>query len=148
MQDALKKQLRRFDSRRSCFSNVCASVCILQSFLVPFLYFLSLLPSHDTPAKKDDAAEMDTKLKIIEIMEFILNVRLDFRISSLLVQFKKEFITAYGNPTHSLDSMDDDASTSGTPRVLRHAFSSADAPPRTGEYWIASVVGAIGAIGV
>lgn len=34
---------------------------------------------------------MDTKLKIIEILQFILDVRLDYRISSLLCIFKKEF---------------------------------------------------------
>ncbi|CAG0888142.1 unnamed protein product, partial [Cyprideis torosa] len=40
---------------------------------------------------KEDTLVMDTKLKIIEILEFILNVRLDFRISSLLSIFKREF---------------------------------------------------------
>ncbi|KAI4827025.1 hypothetical protein KUCAC02_030453 [Chaenocephalus aceratus] len=34
---------------------------------------------------------MDTKLKIIEILQFILNVRLDYRISCLLSIFKREF---------------------------------------------------------
>ncbi|CAB3242639.1 unnamed protein product [Arctia plantaginis] len=34
---------------------------------------------------------MDTKLKIIEILQFILDVRLDYRISCLLSIFKKEF---------------------------------------------------------
>ncbi|XP_066247239.1 inositol 1,4,5-trisphosphate receptor isoform X4 [Euwallacea similis] len=34
---------------------------------------------------------MDTKLKIIEILEFILDVRLDYRISCLLSIFKREF---------------------------------------------------------
>ncbi|KAK9889429.1 hypothetical protein WA026_004699 [Henosepilachna vigintioctopunctata] len=34
---------------------------------------------------------MDTKLKIIEILEFILDVRLDYRISCLLSIFKQEF---------------------------------------------------------
>lgn len=34
---------------------------------------------------------MDTKLKIIEILQFISDVRLDYRISCLLSIFKKEF---------------------------------------------------------
>ncbi|KAI5732226.1 hypothetical protein M8J77_023640 [Diaphorina citri] len=34
---------------------------------------------------------MDTKLKIIEILQFILDVRLDYRISCLLCIFKQEF---------------------------------------------------------
>lgn len=34
---------------------------------------------------------MDTKLKIIEILQFILDVRLDYRISCLLSIFKREF---------------------------------------------------------
>lgn len=34
---------------------------------------------------------MDTKLKIIEILQFILDVRLDYRISCLLCIFKREF---------------------------------------------------------
>nr|XP_027212094.1 inositol 1,4,5-trisphosphate receptor-like [Penaeus vannamei] len=41
-------------------------------------------------ADKEDLFVMDTKLKIIEILEFILNVRLDYRISCLLSIFKKE----------------------------------------------------------
>ncbi|KAK2568121.1 Inositol 1 [Acropora cervicornis] len=38
-----------------------------------------------------DHVVMETKLKIIEILEFIMNVRLDYRISSLLTIFKKDF---------------------------------------------------------
>ncbi|XP_056279702.1 inositol 1,4,5-trisphosphate receptor type 3 isoform X2 [Pseudoliparis swirei] len=38
---------------------------------------------------------MDTKLKILEILQFILNVRLDYRISFLLSVFKKEFVEVY-----------------------------------------------------
>ena len=34
---------------------------------------------------------MDTKLNIIEILRFILDVRLDYRISCLLSIFKREF---------------------------------------------------------
>uniref|UniRef100_A0A8C4ZFA2 Inositol 1,4,5-trisphosphate receptor n=1 Tax=Gadus morhua TaxID=8049 RepID=A0A8C4ZFA2_GADMO len=39
-----------------------------------------------------DQTVMDTKLKILEILQFILNVRLDYRISFLLSAFKKEFV--------------------------------------------------------
>nr|XP_032828348.1 inositol 1,4,5-trisphosphate receptor type 1-like isoform X2 [Petromyzon marinus] len=38
-----------------------------------------------------DLVVMDTKRKIIEILQFILNVRLDYRISCLLSIFKREF---------------------------------------------------------
>ncbi|KAM5234651.1 inositol 1,4,5-trisphosphate-gated calcium channel ITPR1 isoform 5-T5 [Hipposideros larvatus] len=41
--------------------------------------------------EKEDVMVMDTKLKIIEILQFILNVRLDYRISCLLCIFKREF---------------------------------------------------------
>ncbi|XP_041944075.1 inositol 1,4,5-trisphosphate receptor type 1 isoform X4 [Alosa sapidissima] len=41
--------------------------------------------------EKEDILVMDTKLKIIEILQFILNVRLDYRISCLLCIFKREF---------------------------------------------------------
>ncbi|XP_055365235.1 inositol 1,4,5-trisphosphate receptor type 1 isoform X6 [Betta splendens] len=44
-----------------------------------------------TEAEKQDILVMDTKLKIIEILQFILNVRLDYRISCLLSIFKREF---------------------------------------------------------
>ncbi|XP_029141909.1 inositol 1,4,5-trisphosphate receptor type 2, partial [Protobothrops mucrosquamatus] len=39
----------------------------------------------------EDVTVMDTKLKIIEILQFILSVRLDYRISYLLSIYKKEF---------------------------------------------------------
>ncbi|XP_035999107.1 inositol 1,4,5-trisphosphate receptor type 3 isoform X2 [Fundulus heteroclitus] len=42
-----------------------------------------------------DLTVMDTKLKILEILQFILNVRLDYRISFLLSVFKKEFVDVY-----------------------------------------------------
>ncbi|KAI1892732.1 hypothetical protein AGOR_G00136570 [Albula goreensis] len=44
-----------------------------------------------TETEKEDILVMDTKLKIIEILQFILNVRLDYRISCLLCIFKREF---------------------------------------------------------
>ncbi|XP_072537810.1 inositol 1,4,5-trisphosphate-gated calcium channel ITPR3 isoform X1 [Salminus brasiliensis] len=42
-----------------------------------------------------DITVMDTKLKILEILQFILNVRLDYRLSFLLSVFKKEFVDVY-----------------------------------------------------
>ncbi|XP_053174093.1 inositol 1,4,5-trisphosphate receptor type 3 [Scomber japonicus] len=51
-----------------------------------------------------DLTVMDTKLKILEILQFILNVRLDYRISFLLSVFKKEFVDVY-------DMADADATT-------------------------------------
>ncbi|CAL9697413.1 unnamed protein product [Knipowitschia caucasica] len=39
----------------------------------------------------EDLMVMDTKLKIIEILQFILSVRLDYRITYLLSIYKKEF---------------------------------------------------------
>uniref|UniRef100_A0A096LTL1 Inositol 1,4,5-trisphosphate receptor n=1 Tax=Poecilia formosa TaxID=48698 RepID=A0A096LTL1_POEFO len=44
-----------------------------------------------TEPEREDIMVMDTKLKIIEILQFILNVRLDYRISCLLCIFKREF---------------------------------------------------------
>ncbi|XP_059489597.1 inositol 1,4,5-trisphosphate receptor isoform X6 [Neocloeon triangulifer] len=41
--------------------------------------------------KKEYPLIMDTKLKIIEILQFILDVRLDYRISCLLSIFRREF---------------------------------------------------------
>ena len=48
-----------------------------------------------------DRVVMETKVKIIEILEFILNVRLDYRISSLLTIFKREFDVKNGSPVGS-----------------------------------------------
>ncbi|XP_068181025.1 inositol 1,4,5-trisphosphate-gated calcium channel ITPR3 isoform X2 [Antennarius striatus] len=45
--------------------------------------------------EKMDLTVMDTKLKILEILQFILNVRLDYRLSFLLSVFKKEFVEVY-----------------------------------------------------
>ncbi|XP_063052476.1 inositol 1,4,5-trisphosphate receptor type 2 isoform X3 [Engraulis encrasicolus] len=39
----------------------------------------------------EDVMVMDTKLRIIEILQFILSVRLDYRITYLLSVYKKEF---------------------------------------------------------
>lgn len=48
-------------------------------------------PSPKPLSKKEYPLVMDTKLKIIEILQFILDVRLDYRISCLLSIFKQEF---------------------------------------------------------
>ncbi|XP_023812775.1 inositol 1,4,5-trisphosphate receptor type 3 isoform X2 [Oryzias latipes] len=45
--------------------------------------------------EKMDLTVMDTKSKILEILQFILNVRLDYRLSFLLSVFKKEFVDVY-----------------------------------------------------
>ena len=44
-----------------------------------------------------DHIVMETKLKIIEILEFIMNVRLDYRISTLLTIFKRDFDESNAN---------------------------------------------------
>ena len=43
------------------------------------------------PNLQEDNLVMDTKLKIIDILQFIMDVRLDYRISCLLSIFKSEF---------------------------------------------------------
>ncbi|KAK3570412.1 hypothetical protein QTP86_019287 [Hemibagrus guttatus] len=42
-------------------------------------------------SENEDVVVMDTKLRIIEILQFILSVRLDYRITYLLSSYKKEF---------------------------------------------------------
>ncbi|XP_030076286.1 inositol 1,4,5-trisphosphate-gated calcium channel ITPR3 isoform X1 [Microcaecilia unicolor] len=61
---------------------------------------MSSVVSSETPPKpknvqSSDICVMETKLKILEILQFILNVRLDYRISYLLSVFKKEFVEVY-----------------------------------------------------
>ena len=51
----------------------------------------------------EDLTVMNTKLKIIEILEYIMNVRLDYRMSSLLTIFKKDF-----NENGATESIDGD----------------------------------------
>ncbi|KAJ7999230.1 hypothetical protein DPEC_G00213290 [Dallia pectoralis] len=55
-----------------------------------------------TEPEKQDILVMDTKLKIIEILQFILNVRLDYRISCLLCIFKREFDECNSPPDMSI----------------------------------------------
>uniref|UniRef100_A0A8C4QFE0 Inositol 1,4,5-trisphosphate receptor n=1 Tax=Eptatretus burgeri TaxID=7764 RepID=A0A8C4QFE0_EPTBU len=49
------------------------------------------LGNNEARLDREDVLVMDTKRKIIEILQFILNVRLDYRISCLLSIFKQEF---------------------------------------------------------
>ncbi|KAK7144954.1 hypothetical protein R3I94_011140 [Phoxinus phoxinus] len=62
--------------------------------------------------QKQDILVMDTKLKIIEILQFILNVRLDYRISCLLCIFKTEFDESNSQTEPSV-SQDSSASVQG-----------------------------------
>ncbi|XP_067229219.1 inositol 1,4,5-trisphosphate-gated calcium channel ITPR1 [Chanodichthys erythropterus] len=62
--------------------------------------------------QKQDILVMDTKLKIIEILQFILNVRLDYRISCLLCIFKTEF-DGSNSQTEPSVSQDSTASVQG-----------------------------------
>ncbi|XP_058276128.1 inositol 1,4,5-trisphosphate receptor type 2 isoform X4 [Hirundo rustica] len=60
----------------------------------------SIHPSKQaSPADSEDVIVMDTKLKIIEILQFILSVRLDYRISYMLSIYKREF----GENTENVD---------------------------------------------
>lgn len=56
-----------------------------------------------TNLMKEYPLVMDTKLKVIEILQFILDVRLDYRISCLLSIFKREFDES-DNPNPQSDS--------------------------------------------
>ncbi|KAJ1139205.1 hypothetical protein NDU88_005580 [Pleurodeles waltl] len=46
-------------------------------------------------SEHENVIVMETKLKILEILQFILNVRLDYRISFLLSVFRKEFLEVF-----------------------------------------------------
>ncbi|MEE6493007.1 hypothetical protein FKM82_016698 [Ascaphus truei] len=61
---------------------------------------LNSVVSQETQVKRksvesENITVMETKLKILEILQFILNVRLDYRISYLLSVFKKEFVEVF-----------------------------------------------------
>uniref|UniRef100_A0A803SWF9 Inositol 1,4,5-trisphosphate receptor n=1 Tax=Anolis carolinensis TaxID=28377 RepID=A0A803SWF9_ANOCA len=66
------------------------------------------IPPSTHPSKQanivesEDVTVMDTKLKIIEILQFILSVRLDYRISYMLSIYKKEFGENNENTDNSL----------------------------------------------
>lgn len=57
---------------------------------------------------EQDTLVMDTKLKIIEILQFILNVRLDYRITGLLTIFKREFDERQESTSNSKDETGQD----------------------------------------
>jgi hypothetical protein len=59
------------------------------------------LPANPVMSLEMDTLVMDTKLKIIEILQFILNVRLDYRITGLLTIFKKEIDASHANDDES-----------------------------------------------
>ncbi|KRT78522.1 ion channel, partial [Oryctes borbonicus] len=68
----------------------------------------------NTAYMKEYPLVMDTKLKIIEILQFILNVRLDFRISCLLSIFKQEFGESEKNTSDFLTNKNIDLEWIGT----------------------------------
>uniref|UniRef100_A0A7N4PCW2 Inositol 1,4,5-trisphosphate receptor n=1 Tax=Sarcophilus harrisii TaxID=9305 RepID=A0A7N4PCW2_SARHA len=61
----------------------------------------------------EDITVMDTKLKIIEILQFILSVRLDYRISYMLSIYKKEFGDNNENSENSTTTSPDTPLSSG-----------------------------------
>ena len=69
------------------------------------LLFLETPSISNAPQQKSgsqiDLVVMNTKLKIIEILEYIMNIRLDFRISSLLSIFKQDFHENSAQPGNS-----------------------------------------------
>uniref|UniRef100_A0A672NK88 Inositol 1,4,5-trisphosphate receptor n=1 Tax=Sinocyclocheilus grahami TaxID=75366 RepID=A0A672NK88_SINGR len=76
-----------------------------------------------------DITVMDTKLKILEILQFILSVRLDYRLSFLLSVFKKEFVDVYpmGDADATILEVDDEGGRMFL-RVLVHLIMH-DYPP-------------------
>ncbi|XP_074500955.1 inositol 1,4,5-trisphosphate-gated calcium channel ITPR3 isoform X1 [Sebastes fasciatus] len=81
---------------------------------------------------KMDLTVMDTKLKILEILQFILNVRLDYRISFLLSVFKKEFVDVYpmadADATTNLEHADVPVNMQTTATInLQHIGEQAEA---------------------
>uniref|UniRef100_A0A8C3M5E1 Inositol 1,4,5-trisphosphate receptor n=1 Tax=Chrysolophus pictus TaxID=9089 RepID=A0A8C3M5E1_CHRPC len=76
----------------------------------------SIHPSKQaTTSENEDVIVMDTKLKIIEILQFILSVRLDYRISYMLSIYKREFGENNENVDSSTTSPPD---TSGIPSAI------------------------------
>ncbi|GAB1604735.1 inositol 1,4,5-trisphosphate receptor type 1-like isoform X6 [Argonauta hians] len=73
----------------------------------------SSLPAHLLTKKsvdKNSTIIMDTKLKIITILQFILYVRLDYRITCLLTIFKRKFVEKAESPgTQGFDNVADQA---------------------------------------
>ncbi|KAM6977326.1 inositol 1,4,5-trisphosphate-gated calcium channel ITPR3 [Aplochiton taeniatus] len=70
---------------------------------------------------KLDLTVMDTKLKILEILQFILNVRLDYRLSFLLSVFKKEFVEVYPMAEADATTATEQAATLNLQRIGEQA---------------------------
>ncbi|XP_038033584.1 inositol 1,4,5-trisphosphate-gated calcium channel ITPR2 isoform X4 [Anas platyrhynchos] len=76
----------------------------------------SIHPSKQaSTSESEDVIVMDTKLKIIEILQFILSVRLDYRISYMLSIYKREFGENNENVNSSTTSPPD---TPGIPSAI------------------------------
>uniref|UniRef100_A0A3Q2TMC2 Inositol 1,4,5-trisphosphate receptor n=1 Tax=Fundulus heteroclitus TaxID=8078 RepID=A0A3Q2TMC2_FUNHE len=71
-----------------------------------------------TEPEREDIMVMDTKLKIIEILQFILNVRLDYRISCLLCIFKREFDESNPQGDHTVSANGGNNNTAQMPGNL------------------------------
>uniref|UniRef100_A0A8C3BV42 Inositol 1,4,5-trisphosphate receptor n=1 Tax=Cairina moschata TaxID=8855 RepID=A0A8C3BV42_CAIMO len=85
----------------------------------------SIHPSKQaSTSESEDVIVMDTKLKIIEILQFILSVRLDYRISYMLSIYKREF----GENNENVDIQLDDEGGRTFLRVLIHLIMH-DYPP-------------------
>uniref|UniRef100_A0A8B9M2E1 Inositol 1,4,5-trisphosphate receptor n=1 Tax=Accipiter nisus TaxID=211598 RepID=A0A8B9M2E1_9AVES len=86
----------------------------------------SIHPSKQaTTSDSEDVIVMDTKLKIIEILQFILSVRLDYRISYMLSIYKREFGENNENVDCSTTSPPD------TPGIEKNAVQLDDEGGRT-----------------
>uniref|UniRef100_A0A8D2MSZ5 Inositol 1,4,5-trisphosphate receptor n=1 Tax=Zonotrichia albicollis TaxID=44394 RepID=A0A8D2MSZ5_ZONAL len=73
--------------------------------------------------ENENIVVMETKLKILEILQFILDVRLDYRISYLLSVFKKEFVEVYPMQDSAADGTAPafDSTTMNLDRIGEHA---------------------------
>ncbi|KAG8201575.1 hypothetical protein JTE90_011244 [Oedothorax gibbosus] len=71
----------------------------------------------------EDTLVMDTKLKIIEILQFILNVRLDYRITGLLSIFKREFDESQDKSSTSDEALNIEDKGIDLERISYHAES-------------------------
>ncbi|KAM9292317.1 inositol 1,4,5-trisphosphate-gated calcium channel ITPR3 isoform 2-T2 [Gastrophryne carolinensis] len=73
----------------------------------------------------ENVTVMETKLKILEILQFILNVRLDYRISYLLSVFKKEFVEVFPMADSAADgtapAFDNSSATLNLERITEQA---------------------------
>uniref|UniRef100_A0A663MHU5 Inositol 1,4,5-trisphosphate receptor n=1 Tax=Athene cunicularia TaxID=194338 RepID=A0A663MHU5_ATHCN len=86
----------------------------------------SIHPSKQaSTSDSEDVIVMDTKLKIIEILQFILSVRLDYRISYMLSIYKREF----GENNENVDSST--TSPPDTPGIEKNAVQLDDEGGRT-----------------